>query len=154
MTDAAWYEDVVIPALLRHARTTYGKAMRSALEEAGYDDIPSNGLYVIGGLALSDRVVPLRQLIGELGISKQGAGQLVDALVMRGYLSRAADETDRRQLIVALTERGRAAAEVQRKAREKIDAELLARVGESDVRAAKRALGALVDMRREEAGER
>ncbi len=152
MTEAAWYEDVVIPALLRHARTTYGKAMRGALEEAGYDDIPGNGLYVIGGLALSDRHVPLRQLVGELGITKQGAGQLVDALVMRGYLSRAADETDRRQLIVALTERGRAAAEVQRQARERIDEELLARVGEDDVRAARRVLGALVDMRREAVG--
>lgn len=149
MTDTAWYEDVVIPALLRHARTTYGKAMRAALEEAGYDDIPGNGLYVIGGLALADRVVPLRQLVRELGITKQGAGQLVDALVTRGYLSRAADQSDRRQLIVALTERGRAAAEVQRQARERIDAELLARVGEDDVRAVRRALGALIEMRQE-----
>ena len=149
MTDAAWYEDVAIPALLRHARTTYGKAMRAALQEAGYDDIPGNGLYIIGGLALSNRVVPLRQLVRELGITKQGAGQLVDALVTRGYLSRTADESDRRRLVVTLTERGRAVAELQRQARERIDAELLERVGEDDVRAARRALAALIDIRRE-----
>lgn len=151
MEDRPWYDDVVFPALLRHARTTYGKAMRGALEEAGYDDIPSNGLYIIGGLALDNRDIPLRQLVRELGITKQGAGQLVDALVMRGYLSRSIDESDRRQLIVTLTERGRAAAKVQAEVRERIDAELLERVGDADVKAARRALGTLIDMRREEA---
>jgi len=152
MEEVPWYEEVVFPALLRHARTTYGKAMRAALEEAGFDDIPANGLYIIGGLALRERDLPLRQLVKELGITKQGAGQLVDALVMRGYLSRTVDEKDRRQLIVALTGRGRAAAQVQAKARERIDSELLERVGGADVRAARRALGTLIDMRREEAG--
>jgi DNA-binding MarR family transcriptional regulator len=150
MEDAPWYEEVVFPALLRHARATYGKAMRGALEAAGYDDIPGNGLYIIGGLALREGEITIGQLVKELGITKQGAGQLVDALVMRGYLSRTVDENDRRQLIVGLTERGRAAAGVQARERERIDAELLARVGEEDVHAARRALGALIDMRREE----
>jgi DNA-binding MarR family transcriptional regulator len=68
---------------------------------------------------------------------------------MRGYLSRAVDENDRRQLIVTLTERGRA-AEVQNKARERIDADLVERVGGDDVHATRRALAALIDMRREE----
>jgi DNA-binding MarR family transcriptional regulator len=150
MEDAPWYEEVVFPALLRHARATYGKAMRGALEAAGYDDIPGNGLYIIGGLALREGEITIGQLVKELGITKQGAGQLVDSLVMRGYLSRTVDENDRRQLIVGLTERGRAAAGVQARERERIDAELLARVGEEDVHAARRALGALIDMRREE----
>lgn len=151
MDNSPWYDEVVLPALLRHARTTYGKAMRAALDEAGFDDIPGNGLYIIGGLAIENRDVPLRKLVRELGITKQGAGQLVDALVMRGYLSRAVDEADRRQLIVTLTDRGRAAAKVQGEVRERIDAELLERVGADDVKAAKRTLGALIDMRREEA---
>lgn len=149
MEDSPWYDEIAIPALLRHARNTYGKAMRAALEEAGYDDIPANGLYIIGGLALDNERIPLRELVKQLGITKQGAGQLVDALVMRGYLSRTVSETDRRQLTVALTERGRAAADVQREARERIDAELVACVGQADVAAARRALGALVEMRRE-----
>ena len=151
MQEASWYENVTIPALLRHARTTYGEAIRTALEEAGYDDIPGNGLYIIGGLALDDRDIPLRQLVKELGITKQGAGQLVDALVMRGYLSRTPLESDRRQLTIALTERGRAAAEVQRQARERIDAELTTKIGTEDLRATRRALGTLIDMRREQA---
>ncbi len=151
MEDGNWYETVAIPALLRHARTTYGKAMRKALENAGYDDVPANGLYIIGGMALEDRDIPMRQLVRELGITKQGAGQLVDALVMRGYLSRTIDEIDRRQLIVSLTERGRAAADVQRQAREAIDAELVARVGQSAVAEARRTLGALIELGRKEA---
>jgi DNA-binding MarR family transcriptional regulator len=150
MEESLWFEEVSIPALLRHARYTYGKAMRAALEQAGYDDIPANGLYIIGGLALDDERIPLRQLVKQLGITKQGAGQLVDTLVMRGYLSRMADENDRRQLIVTLTERGRAAAEVQNDARQAIDAELIERVGEDDVHAARRVLGALIEMRRDE----
>ena len=91
-----WFEQVVTPALLRHARVTYGVAMRTALADAGYDDIPKNGLYVIGGLALGAGDVPLGVLVRELRISKQAAGQLVDTLVMRGYLHRAMDEHDRR----------------------------------------------------------
>jgi DNA-binding MarR family transcriptional regulator len=151
MEESPWYQQVVFPALLRHARTTYGKAMRAALDEAGFDDIPGNGLYVIGGMALREGEITIGQLMKELRITKQGAGQLVHALVMRGYLSRTVDERDRRQLIVTLTERGRAAAKVQAGAREDIDAQLAARVGEADVQAARRVLGTLVEMGREEA---
>jgi DNA-binding MarR family transcriptional regulator len=140
--------DVVMPALLRHARNTYGTAMRQALAEAGYDDIPRNGLYVIGGLALGAGDVPLSRLIEELGVSKQTAGQLIDTLVLRGYLYRATDEDDRRRLTVALTERGKAAAETQAAAREKIDAELATRVGPETVRHACKALAALIAMGR------
>lgn len=139
-----------MPVLLRHARSAYANAMRGALERAGYEDIPSNGLYIIGGLALGGGEIPLRQLVKELSITKQGAGQLVDALVMRGYLSRTIDEQDRRQLIVTLTDRGRDAADVQMRARQQIDEELLARVGDADLLSARRVLGTLIDMRREE----
>src|ERR1700728_4798483 len=103
-----WYEDIALPVLLRHARTTYGVAMREALAEAGYDDIPGNGLYVLGGLALDVPDVPLGQLVKELRISKQAAGQLVDTLVMRGYLERSIDADDRRKLNITLTDRGKA----------------------------------------------
>jgi DNA-binding MarR family transcriptional regulator len=123
--------------------------MRSALDDAGFEDIPANGLYIIGGLAL-DKNIPLRELVRQLGISKQGAGQLVDALVTRGYLSREVDERDRRQLNVALTDRGRAAAEIQSNAREAIDARLLDRVAHDEVRIARKVLGALIDMQQEE----
>lgn len=142
-------EDIVLPALLRHARNTYGIAMHRALAEAGYDDVPKNGLYIIGGLALGAGDVPLGQLVRELRVSKQAAGQLVDTLVLRGYLHRAEDANDRRKLTVTLTERGQAAAAVQAKAREKIDKKLLTRVGEENVKRARKTLAALIDIGRE-----
>ena len=149
MTDHSWHQTVSLPALLRHARTTYADAMRHALNAAGYDDIPGNGLYMIGGLALGEGGVPIRQLVRELGITKQGAGQLVDTLVLRGYLERTPDEADRRQLIVTLTDRGREAAATQTAAREAVDAELAASVGDDDVARTRRTLAALIDLGRE-----
>lgn len=142
------YPNITLPALLRHARTTYGTAMRTALDAAGYDDVPRNGLYVIGGLALGAGDVPLGALIRDLRISKQAAGQLVDTLVTRGYLARTVDPLDRRRLVVTLTERGKAAAQVQTRERERIDAELGTRVGMADIAATRRTLAALIDIGR------
>ncbi len=144
--------EISLPALLRHARVTYGAAMRRALAEAGYDDIPRNGLYVIGGLALGDEGVPLSALIRDLRVSKQAAGQLVDTLVMRGYLQRTTDPADRRRLNVTLTERGRHAAAVQAAARQRIDAALQSRAGAEDMQRTRRTLAVLIDIGRKEAG--
>lgn len=154
ITEKPWYEEIAMPALLRHARATYGVAMRDALEQAGFDDIPKNGMYVIGGLALGAGGVPLGQLVRELGVSKQAAGQLVDMLVLRGYIDRTVDTEDRRKLTVTLTERGRAAAAIQKEAAKKIDGELAACVGEKDILCARRVLAALIGIgRREEEQE-
>lgn len=141
-----WHQQVSFPALLRHARNTYGVAMRQALADAGCDDIPANGLYVLGGLAMGAGDAPLGELIRELRISKQAAGQLVDTLVTRGYLKRDVDERDRRKLTITLTERGQAAAATQAGARELIDAELIARVGQANVNIARRTLAALIEI--------
>src|SRR6201999_2618732 len=109
-----WHDGVSTPALLRHARGTYARAIRRALEEAGCEDLPRNGPYVIGSV---DRgTTPLAEVILRLGVSKQAAGQLVDTLVVRGYLERSFDPDDRRRTSVSLTTRGRLAARVARKA--------------------------------------
>ena len=89
-----WFDEIPIPALLRAARTTYGSAVRKALSEVGCDDVPRNGSYVIGAI---DRTgAPLGDIIRGLGVSKQTAGQLVDTLVIRGYIDRVVDPDDRR----------------------------------------------------------
>jgi DNA-binding MarR family transcriptional regulator len=149
MTDEnPWYDTIVIPALLRGARNTYGEIMHKALAAADCDDVPANGMYMIGGLALGAGNAPLSVLVQQLKVSKQAAGKLVDTLVLRGYLKREVDEEDRRRFTVKLTERGWHAAAVQREAREKIDAELVQRVGAETVAAARKALGALVEIGR------
>jgi DNA-binding MarR family transcriptional regulator len=143
------FKEILMPSLLRHARSTYGRAMHRALAGEGFGDIPRNGMYVIGGLALGAGDVPLSRLIQELGVSKQAAGQLVDTLVLRGYLERAIQEGDRRKLTITLTERGHAAAAAQAIARMQIDAELLARVGADDIARTRRTLAVLRDMGRQ-----
>ena len=93
--------------------------------------------------------MPIRRLVQGLEITKQAVGQLVDALVTRGYLTRTPDETDRRQLIVGLTPRGRAAAATQWVARREIDDALLILVGPSDLDCARRVLMALIELGRQ-----
>ena len=143
MNDASpWFDQIPFPALLRAARTVYGAAIRRALGEIGCDDVPRNGIYVIGAIARAG--APLGQIIKELGVSKQAAGQLVDTLVLRGYLDRTVDSEDRRRLTIALTERGRAAAAASRSAIERLDGELAARVEPDYVAHTRATLGALI----------
>jgi len=139
-----------MPTLLRQARTAYASTMRAALLASGYEDIPRNGLYVIGSLTAQGAALPLGQLIDLLQLSKQAAGQLIDALVTRGYLERHVDAEDRRKLTIGLTERGRLAAEVLAQARAAVDAEILARVGPEDLERARHTLLALADIGRQE----
>jgi DNA-binding MarR family transcriptional regulator len=120
-------DEVSTPALLREARVTYGSAINHALVEVGCDDVPRNGIYVIGAIARTG--APLSQIIQHLRVSKQAAGQLVDTLVTRGYLDRTVDPEDRRRLTITLTERGRAAAAVIRAAVDRVDVDLVALVG-------------------------
>jgi DNA-binding MarR family transcriptional regulator len=136
--------EVSIPALLRAARRTYGSAIRAAQEAVGCDDVPRNGAYVIAAIAWGG--APLSQVIKELGVSKQTAGQLVDTLVARGYLDRSPDPEDRRRLTVELTERGRVAFAAGRAAVEEVDEQLTERIGADYVAHARVALGALIDV--------
>ena len=78
-----------------------------------------------------------------MGHFQQAAGQLVDTLVLRGYLDRTVDGEDRRRLTVTRTRPGGGGGA---DAREKIDAELLARVGQEDVSRTRRTLAALIEM--------
>jgi len=138
-----WYDDVVIPALIRSARRTYAGAIHRALVEAGCDDMPRNGPFVVGAIARNGS--GLGDIIATMGLSKQRGGQLVDTLVARGYLERATDPDDRRRLTVTLTERGRLAAASGRSAVEAVDADLVARVGVDAIAHMRRTLAALID---------
>jgi DNA-binding MarR family transcriptional regulator len=141
--------ELTIPALLRAARRTYAVATLRALAEAGFDDMPRDGSYVVSGIARTG--APLGDIITALGASKQAAGQLVDTLVVRGYLERAIDPEDRRRLTISLTARGRAAALAIRSAVDQVDADLAVRVGPEFALHARAALAALMEAG-EEAG--
>jgi DNA-binding MarR family transcriptional regulator len=140
--DPERHNEIAFPALLRAARNVYASAIRKALAENGFDDIPRNGIYVMGALAKTG--VPLSKIIRDLGVSKQAAGQLIDTLVLRGYLERTADDEDRRRLTITLTERGRAVIAVSSPVVEGLETELRNRVGAEYVAHARATLGALI----------
>ena len=137
-------DDVVLPALLRAARGAYGHAVRKHLAEGGFDDLPRSGPYVLGGIV--NRAGNASDLIRQLRVSKQAASQLVDTLVLRGYLERAVDPEDRRRMTLSVTERGRAAAAAVKAGVEEVDAELLERLEPAGVRALRAGLVALCDI--------
>jgi DNA-binding MarR family transcriptional regulator len=133
-----------IPGLLRAARTAYGNAVRDAFAAGGFDDIPRNGAYVLA--RTHDNPSPLSALTRELGISKQAVSQLIDTMVMRGYLERKEDSEDRRRMLITLTRRGEAAARASWEAATAVDDELARRLTSDGVRALRDALKVLVEM--------
>jgi len=137
--------ELAIPALLRASRGAYGHAVRVRLAAAGFDDLPRNGPYVIGGMANHGGTAA--GLVRELGVSKQAASQLIDALVLRGYLERDVDPEDRRRLTIALTERGRAAAAAVRAGVESIDDELQEKLSPAELQGLWAGLVALCEIR-------
>lgn len=141
MTDR---DDVVLPALLRHARNAYTHAVRTHLAANGCDDLPRNGAYVLGGMVNHDGSPG--DLIRQLRTSKQAASQLVDTLVLRGYLERTVDPADRRRMVLTATERGREAAAAVRAGVVEVDEELERQLKPAGVQALRAGLIALCDI--------
>ena len=79
MSYREYAHDIVIPALLRAARASYSQAVRESLRAGGFDDMPRNGPYVLGGMA--NQVGAFDDVIRGLGVTKQAASQLIDLLV-------------------------------------------------------------------------
>ena len=155
MNESSWYESAPIPALMWGARGSYGDAAQRALAEAGCDDIPQNGAFVLAALnengteftSQADAVSFLRQ-------SKQRSSQLIDTLVLRGYVERRIDPEDRRRMTVRLTDRGRGAAAAIQAAVDAIDAELAKRLSADELHGLRAGLAALYDIREQSSDER
>jgi len=138
-------DEIAIPALMRAARGSYVAVIVQRLAAAGIDDLPRHGAFVLGGMA--NHGGSAADMIGGLGISKQRASQLVDTLVLRGYLTREVNAEDRRRTTIRLTERGRAAAAEVRSAIEQIDAELAQMLSPDELAGLRKGLVALSQIR-------
>jgi DNA-binding MarR family transcriptional regulator len=79
--------------------------LHERLAEHGYHDVRPTFGYVL--LAARDAPVPGRDLADLLGVTKQAASQLLDAMELGGYVQRRDDPEDARAKLVALTPRGR-----------------------------------------------
>lgn len=144
--------DPNIPALLRAARGSYGNTIAARLAEAGFEDLPRNGPFVLGGMANEGGSAV--EMIRGLGVSRQAASQLIDTLVLRGYLSRSVNNDDRRRMDIDLTDRGRAAAAVIRSAIEDVDRQLSERISPDQLAGLRAGLVALAEIRQQTRGLR
>jgi DNA-binding MarR family transcriptional regulator len=144
MTEDSSLDSLGVPGLLRAARGAYRHAVGHAFADAGFEDIPRNGAFVLARTYESS--APLGGLTRQLGISKQAVSQLIDTMVMRGYLERTPDAEDRRRMLITLTPRGEAAAEVSWRAATAVDEELARKLTPEGVAALRAGLKALAEI--------
>jgi DNA-binding MarR family transcriptional regulator len=138
-------DDVLFPALLRAARGSYGHAIRRHLVDAGCDDLPRNGPFLVGGMV--NQGGDPRSLLLQLRVTRQAQSQLVDALVLRGYVTREPDPDDRRRITLQVTERGQRAAAAGAAGVREVDAELARRITPEQIAGLRAGLVALCDIR-------
>jgi DNA-binding MarR family transcriptional regulator len=138
-------DDIPTPALLRAARGAYGQAIRRALGDREIDDMPPNGPFVIGGI--SNHGQPLSTLVQQLRVTKQAASELIDTLVLRGFLSRTPDPDDRRRVNITLTDRGHEAADAIFAGVMAVERELTELLGVTGLEQLRAGLVALCDIR-------
>ena len=145
MAESDLEDETPLPALMRGARGSYAVAIGTRLAAAGFDDLPRNGGFVLGGMARFGGSAG--DMIDALGVSKQAASQLIDTLVIRGYLTRNVNTQDRRRMVIDLTERGRAAAKAVRAGIEEIDLELAKMISPSQIEGLRAGLEALAKIK-------
>ena len=127
--------------LLVRARGGYGNTVAAHLAAAGFDDLPRNGPFVLGGMASHGGSAV--EMIRSLGVTRQAASQLIDTLVLRGYLSREINPEDRRRMNIVLTERGGAAAAAIRAGIGEVDASLAQSLSPAELAGLRAGLAAL-----------
>jgi DNA-binding MarR family transcriptional regulator len=140
------YENAPLSALLYATRGTYTAAVRRAQAKLGYTDVPVSGEFILNAMEWSG--ASLESIVRFMGVSKQAVSQSVEMLVVRGYLERGRDPSDRRRVTLSLTDRGHAAGRAGAAAIREVDRELRARVGATGVAVARATLVALLTIKR------
>jgi DNA-binding MarR family transcriptional regulator len=136
--------DLDLPTLTSLAGSGIVRAILDRIEAAGYAGVkPSHG-YVIQRLVEDEPTISA--LADALGMTQQGASKQVRDLEALGYVERTVVPGDHRARSVRLTPAGRGMLQSGRDARAAIEAEVLEQVGSENVKAAKIALAALLDV--------
>jgi DNA-binding MarR family transcriptional regulator len=133
-----------IPELMRVARGSYKRSVDIRLATAGFEDLPTSSGYLLGYLANDEDSIPER--IEGLGIKRREFRQLVDTLVLRGYITREIDPDDGR-MSLALTERGHAANEASFQGASYVDRELERRLSDTEIAGLRRGLAVLGEIK-------
>lgn len=146
MTDSSLEETYFsIPELMRLARGSYKRAIDAEYAARGIDDVPNPGGYILSYLANGEDSIP--QMIEGLGIKKRDYRELVDTLVLRGFVTREIDPDDG-SVCLALTERGAETADAIQVGSLVVDRELERRLTAEEIRSMRRGLLALGEIKR------
>jgi DNA-binding MarR family transcriptional regulator len=128
MNDCAGSVAGLLPLLLRAGNSAVDHVERS-LEPWS---LSLAKLRALEQLEAAPHGLPLGQLADRLSCVKSNVTQLVDRLESDGFVRRVPDAADRRCVVASITEHGRESFHRASAAREQAEAELLARLDESD----------------------
>ena len=97
-------DGVPLARLFSAAFTALIEGLHERLADRGWPDVRPGYGYVL--LAARRQALSITEISQALGVTKQAASQVVDAMVGSGYLTRQPDPGDARTKVVLLTERG------------------------------------------------
>jgi DNA-binding MarR family transcriptional regulator len=120
----------LLAALLQVAHSVQGSLERS-VEPCGLSLAKMGALQI---LSEAEDPVPLGQLACRLCCVKSNVTQLIDRLEAEGLVRRLPDPADRRSVLAAITDAGRARLDEARQSRERAEAALLADLDETEIR--------------------
>lgn len=133
-----------LAALIREARTTHVLAIRKHLAASGIGDMPRDGVFAMAVIRDSD--ASAGDIGRRMGLSKQAVSQLLDTLVMRGYVERSADAVDRRRVKLKLTALGARASSLCRDVVDRIEQQLVQKLGARYVEHTRDTLAVLIEL--------
>ena len=136
--------DLDLPTLVSLTGNGVVRELLDRMAREGYPGVrPSHG-YVIQRLVEGEPTITA--LAAELQITQQGASKQVRELEQLGLVERRVVAGDARSRTVRLTERGRGALESGRRARLELEAELVERMGQTDVSTARIVLATFMEL--------
>jgi DNA-binding MarR family transcriptional regulator len=124
--------------LLNLAFGSFKERLHDHLADRGFDDLGPSFGYVFRFLESGPH--SLRQVADLLQITPQGALKIINDMVNKGYVRRGDDDRDGRTKPLVLTDRAVAVLRAARSFHRQFEADLKARVGETQATAVRAAL--------------
>ena len=129
--------------LLARASRELNRAVHERLVALGYNDLRIAHGAVFA--RIGDEGARLTELAERAGMTKQSMAELVDDLVAKGYLERAADPRDARARLLRPTAKGRRHLRDARRIVAEVESQLERRLGRARSRALREALAEIAD---------
>jgi DNA-binding MarR family transcriptional regulator len=119
------------------------RRLHADLTAKGFDDLGGSDGVVMRVISSAPRTIS--ELATLLGITPQGAAQIVDGMERRGYVVRRPDPRDRRARLVELSDRGRESIGAARAFHHGFEAALVRRHGREAIDQVRSVLGGMAE---------